>query len=179
MQDNYQVYGLVAEFETSDQLLAAARATKDAGYRKVESYTPFAVEGLNEALGQRKTRLPWLVLVGGLLGAATGFLMQTIASVYDYPWLVAGRPYFSWQAFVPITFEMTILLAAGTAVFGMLLLNHLPRHYHPIFNTPGFKRASVDRFFLAIEAADPRYNPTETTEFLRGLNPLRVSEVGC
>ncbi len=172
-------YGLVAEFETPEELIEAARSVRAAGYRQIDAYTPFPVEGLSEALGQRRSPLPLIVLIGGLSGAFGGFALQTVGMVYDYPWIIAGRPYFSWPAFIPITFETGILLAALSAVIGMLVLNRLPRPYHPVFSTPGFRRASIDRFFLCIEASDPLYDINETQQFLAAFRPRRVTEVRC
>lgn len=175
--DNRSVYGLVAEFATPEELVAAARRAHAAGYRRMDAYTPFPVEGLAAALGLPRSPLPLMVLIGGLFGAAGGFLMQTYGMVFGYPYIVAGRPLFSWPAFIPITFELGILVAAFTAFFGLLIVNRLPRPYHPIFNTPRFRRASVNGFFLCIEAADPQFDREQTREWLAELDPQHVSEV--
>lgn len=179
MTQRDEIYGLVAEFEGPEPLLEAVRRLRAEGFCALDAFTPFPIAGLSQAIGHRRTRLPAIVLIGGMTGVAGGFLMQTYAHVFDYQYLVAGRAYFSWQAFIPITFELGILFAALSAVFGMLALNRLPRPYHPVFNTPGFKRASVDRFFLAVESGDPRYHPRETAELLGRLGALRVHEVPC
>lgn len=171
------IYGLMAEFENPDDLLAAAQRAHEAGYRKMDAYTPFPVHDLAETLGRHRTRLPALVFAAGLTGAAGGYLLQLYTMAVDYPLNVGGRPYNSWPAFIPVTFELTILLAAFAAVIGMLALNGLPRPYHPVFNVPGFDRATRDRFFLCIEAADPRFDRTNTQRFLESLEPLRVAAV--
>jgi hypothetical protein len=171
------VYGLLAEFEDPDHLLAAARRAHEAGFRHMDAYSPFPVHGLAEAIGFRRNFVPLLVLLGGLAGAAIGFGMQYWISVEAYPLNIGGRPLNSWPSFVPVTFEMTILLAAVTAVLGMLALNGLPMPYHPVFNVPRFALATHDRFFLCIEAADPLFDPERTRRFLEELRPRGISEV--
>ncbi|HKY31597.1 MAG TPA: DUF3341 domain-containing protein [Candidatus Polarisedimenticolia bacterium] len=171
-------YGLLAEFETAEAILQAARQAHAAGYRKMEAYTPFPIEDLTEALGFRHSRLPAIVLAGGVAGALIGFGLQYWVSVLVYPHNIGGRPLNSWPSFVPVTFEMTILVAALTAVLGMLALNGLPRPHHPLFGVPRFREhASRDRFFLCIEAADPRFDPQATRRFLEELRPDGVTEV--
>jgi hypothetical protein len=172
-----ELYGLLAEFETPDQLSAAAAAARDAGYRRMEAYTPFPVHGMTEALGFRPSRLASLVLAGGVVGALAGFALQYWVSVVAYPHNVGGRPLNSWPSFIPVTFEMTILLASLTAVLGMLALNGLPRPHHPLFGTKSFQHASRDRFFLCIEAADPRFDRDGTRRFLESLGPHGIEEV--
>ncbi|HEX5503618.1 MAG TPA: DUF3341 domain-containing protein [Thermomicrobiales bacterium] len=171
------LYGLMAEFDDPDDLLAAARRAREAGYRRMDAYSPFPVEGLAEALDFRNTRVPEIVLAGGLVGGVGGFFMQWFATRVFYPLNVGGRPLNSWPAYIPITFELTVLLAAFAALFGMLLLNGLPQPDHPVFNAPAFQLASRDRFFLCIEANDPRFDRAATTRFLLDLRPLRVEEV--
>jgi hypothetical protein len=171
------LYGLVAEFDNPEALLAAARDAYAAGYRRMDGYSPFAVEGLPEAIGFRHTWVPLIVLIGGVIGGVGGFFMQWYAAVISYPVNVGGRPLNSWPAFIPITFELTVLLAAFAAVFGMLILNGLPRPYHPVFNAPHFELASVNRFFLCIEAADPQFDRIGTWQFLESLGPDNVAEV--
>ena len=170
-------YGLIAEFDSPDALLEAARRAHAEGHRRMDAYTPFPIEGLAEAIGFRRTRLPLVVLVGGLLGAIGGFLMQYYISVIAYPLNVGGRPLNSWPAFIPVTFETTILAAALAAVIGMLALNRLPMPYHPVFNVPRFRLATRDRFFLCIEAADPKFDRDETRRLLESLGPLGVFDV--
>jgi hypothetical protein len=171
------LYGLLAEFDNPSDLVAAARRAYAEGYRRMDAFTPFPVEGLAEAIGFRDTRLPLVVLLGGLLGGGGGFFMQYYASAIDYPLNVGGRPLNSWPAFIPVTFELTILVAALAAVLGMLALNGLPMPYHPVFNVPRFARATRDRFFLCIEASDPRFDREATRRFLTDLQAREVSEV--
>ena len=165
------IYGLIAEFETAEQILEATRRARERGYRRMDAYTPYPVEGLATELGLERTRVPMVVLIGGLVGAAAGYFMQYWAMAIDYPLNVGGKPYNSWPAFIPITFELMVLVAAFAAILGMFFLNGLPQPYHPVFNVPRFARASQDRFFLCIEATDPRFDPVLTRTFLEGLRP--------
>ena len=171
------IYGMMAEFATPAELLSAVRRAKAEGYTRMEAYTPFPVHGLSEAIGFHDVRLPWMIFIGGISGTFFGFTLQWYTAVIDLPLNVGGKPLNSIPAFFPVTYEATILWAAFTAFFGMLTLNRLPKPYHSIFNTPGFERATQDRFFLAVEADDHLYDSTTTREFLQGLNPLNVSEV--
>ncbi|MEZ0326912.1 MAG: DUF3341 domain-containing protein [Fimbriimonas sp.] len=171
------IFAMVAEFETADELLAAAEAARDAGFKDIDCYTPFPIHGLSEAMGFRDARVPWFIFTGGMIGAFFGYSLQWYTAVVDYPLNVGGRPLNSLPAFFPVMFECTILFSALTAVFGMLAMNKLPQPYHSIFNTPGFERASQDRFFLEIGATDKRYDSRRTKEFMEGLNPLNVTEV--
>jgi len=172
------IWGLLAEFDNPTDLVAATRRAHQEGYRTMDAYTPFPVEELDEALGLGRTRLPLLVLLGGLVGCAIGYGLQYYAAAIDYPLNVGGRPLHSWPAFIPITFELTVLVAALSAVLGMLALNGLPMPYHPVFNVPGFALATRNRFFLSIEATDARFEREATMRFLRGLGAREVSEVG-
>jgi len=171
------IYGLLAEFDDPTSLVEAAARARHEGYRCMDAYSPFPIEALHEALGSRTTRLPLIVLVGGLVGCAGGYLLQDWASAIAYPINVAGKPLHSWPAFVPVTFECTILVAALSAVLGMLALNRLPMPYHPVFNVPRFALASRNRFFLCIEAVDAKFDLEKTRHFLETLNPREVSTV--
>ena len=173
----HPLYGLLAEFETPDALLEAARKTSAAGYKRIDAFTPMPVEGLAEAVGFHSTSLPLVVLIGGILGGLAGFLMQYYANVSSYPLNVAGKPYNSWPAFIPITFELTILGASIFCVFGMLAMNGLPAPYHPVFNAERFALATRDRFFLLIKARDGKFDATKTKQFLASLKAREVSEV--
>jgi hypothetical protein len=177
MEHRSHIYGLMGEFKTPEQLIQAAEKSREAGYRRVDAYTPFPVEGLSEALGLRRSLVPFLTLVGGLLGGVTGFGFQYWVNVSSYPLNVAGRPLNSWPAFIPVTFELTILGASTFAVFGMLALNKLPQPHHPVFNVERFSHASNDRFFICIESRDPKFHLTETARFLQGLEAQHVIEV--
>lgn len=178
-EETTTIYGLLAEFDTPDALVVAAEQARLAGYRKMDAYSPIPIEELNEALGLRRTRLPKLVFIGGLLGGLAGYGLQYFSAAIAYPVNIGGRPFNSWPQFIPVTFETTVLGAALTCFVGMWALNKLPQPYHPVFNVPAFARASTDRFFLCIEAADPAFTPDATRRFLEGLHPLGVSEVAA
>jgi hypothetical protein len=171
MKPRTPYHGLMAEFETAEQLLAATRHARQQGYRNMDAYSPYPVEGLATELGMVRTSVPFIVLVGGLVGAAAGFFMQYWSMAVDYPFNVGGRPPNSWPVFIPITFEIMVLVAAFTAFLGVLFLNGLPRPNHPVFNVPSFARASQDRFFLCIESTDPRFDRDRTRQFLESLQP--------
>ncbi len=177
MKEASPIYGLMAEFEQPAQIVAAAVAARDAGYRLVDAYTPFPVEGLPEAIGFPRTRLPLIIFIGGLVGCIGGFYMQYWCNAVNYPINVGGRPYNSWPMFIPVTFEMTILCAATAAVVGLFALNGLPMPYHPVFNVPQFAQASRNRFFLCIQAGDAKFDLPSTRNFLDGLKPHAVYEV--
>ena len=170
------VYGLLAEFHNPEDILVAAKRVVGEGYKNIDAYTPFPVHGLDEAINA-KTILPWLIFGGGLTGTLTAFGMQWFASAVHYKLNVAGKPLNSWPAFMPITFELTVLFASATAVFGMLLLNGLPRLYNPLFNVPNFASASQTSYFLCVQADDPKFDLGETSRFLEGLGPNTITEV--
>jgi hypothetical protein len=171
------VYGVMAEFETPQQVLEATRRARRAGYTHMDAYTPYSVEGLSAELGLRRSRVPFIVLVAGLIGAASGFFMQYYSMAINYKLNAGGRPLNSWPVFIPITFEVLVLVASLSAFFGMLFLNGLPRLYRPVFNVPRFARATQDRFFLCIEATDPHFERAATRQFLASLGPCDVMEV--
>lgn len=170
------LFGLSAEFKTHEELVHAAEEAYAHGFRRMDAYAPFPVEGLAEALG-KTNRMPLLILLGGILGGTSAYFMQWFANVVSYPINIGGRPLHSWPSFIPITFELTVLGAALTAFFFSLGLSGLPKPYHPMFNLPQFERASQDRFFLCIEADDPKFDTADTRRFLQGLHPLQVAEV--
>jgi hypothetical protein len=171
------LYGVIGQFDTAEQLLHAAAKTRDAGYRKIDAYAPFPVEGLSEALGLRGNKVALITLIGGLLGGLGGFGFEYWVNVISFPLNIGGRPFNSWPAFIPVTFELTVLGASLSAVFGMLALNRLPQPHHPLFNIQHFKRATNDKFFLCIEARDPKFNLSEAAKFLQGLQAQHVIEV--
>jgi len=172
-----QLFGVMGEFSTPEDLLTATKRAREAGYKHVEAYTPFPVEGLSEAVGFRWTAVPLLTLMGGVGGGLTGFGLQYWVAAITYPINIGGRPLNSWPAFIPVTFELTVLGASIFAVFGMLALNKLPQPYHPVFNVARFAQASTDKFFLCIEARDPKFDLVETSKFLQSLHAQHVNEV--
>lgn len=171
------VYGLMAEFDTPEALLAGARLARDAGYKKMDAYSPMPVEGLSEALGNRDKIMPALMLCGGITGGLSGYFMQWYANTQSYPLNIGGKPFHSWPQFIVPTFEMTILFTALTGVFGMLIINGLPQPYHPVFNVPEFESASQDGFFLCIESRDTKFDLQHTRGFMENLGATRVREV--
>jgi hypothetical protein len=173
----HPLYGLMAEFETTDALMSAAHRTYEAGYRQIDAFTPFPVEGLAEAIGFHKTYVPLICLIGGLTGCFGGFFLQYWPNVFGYPLNIGGKPYNSWPSFIPITFELTVLCAGLATVFGMLALNGLPTPYHPVFNTTHFELATRNKFFLCIKARDAKFDLDKTREFLKSLGSREVSEI--
>lgn len=172
-----QAFGLLAEFETTQELYHACETVRDEGFSRWDAYTPFPVHGLDKAMGLGRSHLPWIVLVCGLSGAALGFLLQAWVSVDAYAVIVSGKPLLSWQAFIPVTFECGVLLGSFGAVFGMFGLNRLPRWHHPLFDSERFTAVTDDRFFIAIEAADPRYDKMKTKKLLKSLGASHVELV--
>jgi hypothetical protein len=173
------LYGVMAEFETPDEYVAALRKVRAAGYTKFDGYSPIPVHQATDAMGLQKNPVSFMVLCGGIAGFLGGFALATWVSVVAYPINIGGRPLFSWPAFIPPVFETTVLLASLTAVFGTFALNGLPALYHPVFNVPEFARASSDRFFVCIETTDPKFELGAVTSFLSGLGSLQVSEVAA
>jgi hypothetical protein len=171
--------GLMAGFENQQDLLRAAEKAHSTGYRNMDAYSPFPVEGLARALGHQRSGIPLIVLAAGITGGLGGYFMEWYAMTIDYPINIGGRPMHSWPAFIPITFELTVLCAALAAMISMLVLNRLPCPHHPVFNVPEFARASTDRFFLCIEAADPMFDIKDTRQFLEQLSPFIIAEVAA
>lgn len=167
----------MAEFDTATELVDAARAVRNAGFRRTDAFSPFPIHEMDEALGIKRSILPLLVFFGGITGLMLGIGLQVFVHYIDYPMNIGGRPFLSWILFVPASFELTILLAGFTAVFGMLFLNGLPRPYHPVFNVPRFALATREKFFLLIESADEKYDYDETKKFLQSLDPQEVFDV--
>jgi hypothetical protein len=170
-------YGLIAEFDSPSAVVAAARRTYGAGYRRINAYSPFPIEELSEAIGYHRDYVALCTLICGVIGALGGFMLQYWTGGIDYPINVGGRPLMSLPAFIPITFECTVLLAAFGAFIGNLMMNRLPQPYHPAFNVPSFARASQDRFFLCVKSDDPMYNKARTHDFLESLGAIEVSNV--
>lgn len=170
-----KTFGLLAEFKTPADILEAANRVRIEGFRQFDVHTPFPVHGLDAAMGAPASKVPWIVLAGGLTGGSCGLLLQWFCAAVDYPLIIGGKPFFSYQAFVPITFELTILLASFGAVFGMLALNKLPMFYHPVFRAPSFKRATDDRFFLSIECRDPKFDAARTRQFLEAIGGENIT----
>lgn len=171
------IYGLMAEFENSTDLVHATKAAYAAGYRKMDAYSPFPIEEASEALGFHKTRVPLIVLIGGLLGGSGAYALQYWINCISYPLNVGGRPWHSWVAFIIPTFEMTVLFGGLAGVFGMFALNGLPMPHHPVFNVDRFSAVTRDKFFLVVEAADSKFDLVNTTQFMESLRPISVSEV--
>ena len=171
------LYGIIAEFEHAEDVVKAAQRAHDAGFRKMDAYTPFPVEGLSEALGFRDVWVPILMLLGGAAGCIGGYCFIAWATVVAYPLNIGGRPLYGWPSFIPVTFELTVLLSALSGILGMFILNGLPMPYHPVFDAPEFERASSDRFYLCIESQDPRFDHVETRRFMDTLGAITVADV--
>lgn len=172
-----KLHGIMAEFDTATELVDAARFVRDAGYTKTDAFSPFPLHEIDEALGIKRSILPYLIFAGGIAGLMTGLGLQYFVHVFEWPIIVGGRPHFSLPSFIPPSFELTILFAAFTAVFGMLFLNGLPSPYHPVFNVPRFALATREKFFLIIEARDDKYDYAETRKFMSSLGAQEVFDV--
>ena len=172
-----ELAAVMGEFADVDSILAAARSVRKAGYRRWDVHSPFPIHGIDRAMGVKPTILPWLTLAGGLTGLLTGVLLQGYTMGFDYPYIISGKPYLSWPAFVPVIFELTVLLAALATVFGMLGLNRLPQLYNPLFRSERFRRATADRFFIVIDARDEKFGEEETPKLLAALGALSVERV--
>ncbi len=172
-----KIYGVMAEFGSTTALVEAARKVRDAGYTKTDAFSPFPIHEIDEALGIKRSILPWIVFGGGVSGLLAGIGLQWFVHVFDYPIIVGGRPFFSLPAFIPAAYELTILLAAFGAVFGMIALNQLPQPYHPVFNVPNFSLATSEKFFLLIQSEDEKFSYEDTKRFMSGLNPQEVHDV--
>jgi len=170
-------FGLLAEFKDPTHLFDACEKIRDAGFTKWDAHSPFPIHGLDGAMGLRRSLVPFIVFVMGITGASAGMLLQWWTSAVDYKVYIAAKPYFSWQAFIPVTFELMVLFAALGAVLGMFALNRLPQHYHPLFNSKRFERATDDRFFISIEVADPKFSDDGTEKFLEELGATHIETV--
>ncbi len=172
-----KLYGIMAEFDTATEVVDAARSIREAGYTKTDAFSPFPLHEIDEALGIKRSILPYLIFAGGITGLLSGIGLEYFVHVIEWPIIVGGRPAFSLPAFVPPAFEMTILFAAFTAILGMLFLNGLPSPYHPVFNVERFALATREKFFLIIESTDPKYDYAETRSFMESLGPQEVFDV--
>jgi hypothetical protein len=172
-----RVFGLAASFDEAEELLSAVKAVRESGYQKFETYVPFPVEGLTEAMGHPPSRVPLITLIGATIGGCSAYGMMWFANVIHYPINVGGKPLNSWPAFMPITFELSVLGAAVGAVVGMLVLSRLPQPYHPMFDIAAFRRASRDRFFICIESTDPKFDRVECRRLLETQQPVAITEV--
>jgi hypothetical protein len=177
VEEKVELVGLLAEYANVDQILKAARAVRRAGYLRWDVHSPFPLHGIDYAMGVKPTILPWIVLGGGLFGLTGGLVLQWWCNAYDYPFLVSGKPFWSLPANIPIIFELTVLCSALTAVFGMLSLNKLPQLYNPLFRSQRFRRATTDRFFVVIDATDPKFDEAETTKLLQDVGAAAVERV--
>jgi len=177
MASQKRLYGLMAQYETPADVFHACEKVRDSGYKVWDSFTPFPVHNLDKAMGMKRSFLPWIVFIGGMTGAICGITLQWWTSAVDYPVIIAAKPYFSYQAFVPVTFELGILFSAFSSLLGMLAINRLPQFYHPLFSAERFKAASDDKFFIAIESRDPKFDPERTRKLLESTGASHVEEV--
>jgi hypothetical protein len=171
------IYGLMAEFDSAQELLDAAERTHQAGYKKMDAYSPFPIEGLAEAIGFEKNSVALVVLICAIIGGLSAYALQYWVAVITYPTNIGGRPYHSWPSFIIVTFELTILFGGLSSAIGMIALNGLPMPYHPVFNVAEFAKASENKFFLVVESTDPKFDPAGTRSFLSALAPRMIAEV--
>ena len=177
-EEKRNLYGLLAKFDRQEDLVAATNRVYDAGYRKFDAYTPYPVQELSRTMGLKPSPLPLVILAAGIIGGLAGFLMQTYATVIDYPQNIGGRPLFSWPTYIPITFELIILFASLAGILGLFFFTRFPQPYHPVFNSEDFnEHASQDSFYLDIEASDPKFNLDQTRRFMQELGAVQVSEI--
>lgn len=175
--DKHRTYGILAEFTSASAIYQACEMVRDRGFKHWDAHTPFPVHGLDKAMGLAPSKLPWIVLVMALTGTTCGMGLQWWINVIEYPQVISGKPFFSWPAFIPVTFEITVLLGAFGAVFGMFGLNKLPQHYHSLFRSSRFAKVTDDKFFISIEARDPKFDPEATTKLLQDLGATHVELV--
>jgi len=172
-----KIYGMLAEFDSAQSIYQACEAVRDEGFKHWDAHVPFPVHGLEHAMGLRPSKIPWIVLGGGLFGTAAGFTLAWWSMVVEYPTVIAGKPFFAWPAFIPVTFEMGVLFGAFGALLGMLGLNKLPMFHHPLFNSERFQGATDDRFFISVEARDPLFDKRATKKLLKKLGATHIEEV--
>lgn len=172
--ETQEIYGALAMFDTPEQILEATRKVRERGFIRFDCHTPFPVHGLEAAMGLTRSKLPFLVLGGGAAGAFTAIMLQWWTGAVDYPLLIGGKPFFAMEFGTPVTFELMVLFSAFTTIFGMFALNGLPMLYHPLFNAKMFERATDDKFFISIEAEDPKFDRKHTVEFLQSLGASEV-----
>ena len=177
MSTTQNVYGMLAEFEDAGALLQAARKVREAGYSKFDAHSPFPIHGMDDAMGEKRSPLGWIVGIMGFIGGSGALLLQWWTSAVNYPLIVGGKPFFSLPAFIPITFELTILLAAFGSVFGMLFLNRLPKLFHPNFFSNRFERVTDGGFFVSVEASDPQFELNRTRSYLESIGSFYVEVI--
>jgi len=174
---NKKILGIVARFESAADLMTAAEKIREAGYEKFDCHSPFPIHGMDKAMGLKRSGLGWLVGIAGIIGTSGALALQWWTSTIDYPIVISGKPLFSFQAYVPVTFAVGVLLSAFTAMFGMLILNGLPRWFHPLFYSNTFSRFSTDGFFISVEPEDPKFDPEQTSKFLESIGGKDIEQL--